>query len=170
VQFDFLVNHQEAMPTIGRWYFDRWDHRVPGRTVEYSISRLDHYLNADRIPFMLVAIEAGDIVATAQLKYREMEDLFPEKEHWLGGVYVAPESRGRGVGSRIADEIALRAPSYGVQTLHLQTEQLDGGIYARLGWTPAERAETRGFPVVVMERPVRQSAPGFIPLKLDLKK
>jgi GNAT superfamily N-acetyltransferase len=154
MQFDFLLNHMEAIQKIGQWYFDRWDRRIDGKTVDYTIGQLDKYLNDDRIPFMLVATERKNVIAVAQLKFREMEKLFPEREHWLGGVFVAPEYRGRGLGSKIAEEIAIRAPTYGVSTLHLQTEQLDGGIYARLGWRPVEQAETRGIPVLVMERAV----------------
>jgi GNAT superfamily N-acetyltransferase len=154
MQLGFLLNHREAIPKIGQWYFDRWDRRIDGKTVDYTIGQLDKYLNDDRIPFMLVATERKNVIAVAQLKFREMEELFPENEHWLGGVFVVPEYRGRGFGSIIAEEIAIRAPTYGVSILHLQTEQLDGGIYARLGWRPVEQAETRGRPVLVMERAV----------------
>ena len=34
-------------------------------------------------------MDQGQIVGSAELKYREMEDMVPEKEHWLGGVYLA---------------------------------------------------------------------------------
>ncbi len=80
------------------------------------------------MPFILVATEEAKILGAAQLKFREMKNIFREKEHWLGGVYVARQHRGHGIASQLAEAIATRAPSYGVNTLHLQTEQLDGGL------------------------------------------
>ncbi|MFQ6006412.1 MAG: hypothetical protein ACE5OQ_13020, partial [Woeseia sp.] len=50
------------------------------------------------------------------------------------------------------EQIATMAPTYGVQTLHLQTEAPDGGLYARLGWTPYAQVNNRGLNVLVMER------------------
>ena len=83
-----------------------------------------------------------------------MEDIYPDKLHWLGGVFVAPQYRGKGIGSTLAEHIARKAPSYGVKILYLQTEQLDGGLYSRLGWTPFEQVDNHGLRVLVMERHV----------------
>ena len=45
-----------------------------------------------------------------------------------------------------------------MRQLHLQTEQLDGGIYARLGWAPREQIEYRGIQVLVMENDLERQA------------
>ena len=152
VNFQYLIDCPEAVPTIGAWYFDEWGYLREGSTLDDSVDRVREYLNRDRIPFILVGWIEKDICAVAQLKYREMEDLFPEKEHWLGGVYVPEPHRGRGFGSRIANKIVELAPAHGVSTLYLQTERLDGGIYAKLGWRPVERVDNRGLEVLVMEK------------------
>jgi GNAT superfamily N-acetyltransferase len=154
MQFEFLINRRDAIPTIGRWYHQEWGFRLRGDTEEQCINALNDYLGSDKIPFILVATDQEEILGAAQLKFREMEDIFPEKEHWLGGVFVAPEHRGHRIGSRLAQEIAERAPSYGVRTLHLQTERLDGGLYRRLGWQPVTQVDNHGLNVLVMERQV----------------
>ena len=152
MKFEFLAHRQDAMPAISRWYHQEWGQRLHGETESDSMTRLATYLNVDKIPFILVATEQKTILGAAQLKYREMEALYPEKEHWLGGVYVAPEHRGRGIASRLVKEMASRAPSYGVSILYLQTEQLDGGLYASLGWQRMEEVTNDGVHVLVMER------------------
>ena len=43
--------------------------------------------------------------AFAQLKRREM-DIYPEREFWLGGVFVSPDTRGQGIGSALCGQIA----------------------------------------------------------------
>jgi GNAT superfamily N-acetyltransferase len=108
-------------------------------------------MNREEIPFILVATIDNELVGAAQLKYREMAEIFPDKEHWLGGVYIAASHRGQGYGAQIVEQIVNMAPSYGVETLYLQTPALDGGLYARLGWVPCTQVTNRGVEVLVME-------------------
>jgi predicted N-acetyltransferase YhbS len=86
-------------------------------------------------------------------------DIYPDREHWLGGVYVPTMYRDRRVGSRVVENVVERARLLNVSTLHLQTERLDGGMYGRLGWKEAERVTYRGREVLVMERTLVQVTP-----------
>jgi len=152
VEFSFLADRKDAVPTLAHWYFDQWGHLFEDETLERATERLQDYLNSDKIPFIRVATLDGHVVGAAQLKFREMAVMFPDKEHWIGSVYVSPKHRGHGIGSLLIEEIAAIAPRYGVTTLHLQTERLDGGIYARLGWMPIDQVRKFGTDVLVMER------------------
>ncbi len=152
IKFVFLADRVDAVPVLARWYYDEWGHLRPDNSLERTRARVRRYLNRDRIPFILLATSDDEVVAAAQLKLREMAEIFPDKKYWLGGVYVAPGHRGRGYGSIIAEQVAAMAPGYGVRTLYLQTPALDGGLYARLGWTPCARATNRGLDVLVMQR------------------
>ena len=152
IDFTFLADRTEAIPIISKWYFDKWGHLVEGDSIERTRDRIEDYLNRYEIPFILVATNGNDLVGAAQLKYREMAEMFPDKEHWLGGVYVAANQRGKGYGSQIVEQIVKLAPRYGVEKLHLQTEALDGGLYARLGWSPSAQVTNHGLDVLVMKR------------------
>ncbi|MCG6871230.1 MAG: GNAT family N-acetyltransferase [Gammaproteobacteria bacterium] len=153
MKFTLLADRPEAVPLVAGWYFGAWGHLVEGETREKAVERVGRVgLGRDQMPYILLAVEGEEVIGAAHLKYREMEELFPEKEHWLGGVYVAASHRGRGVASRLVEEIARRAPACGVQTLYLQTEALDGGLYHRLGWQPLIRVHHHGLDVLVMER------------------
>ena len=156
VEFIYLAERPEALPTVAAWYFDEWGHFHPGSTLEDAEERLQETLNNDRIPFIILALQNDEVVGAAELKYREMGDMFPDKEHWLGGVYVAPEHRGHGLGSMLANEIAGRAAAYGVSELHLQTERLDGGLYLALGWQPEQQVDNHGINVQVMVRHIKE--------------
>ena len=158
VEFAFLADRVDAIPTIARWYFDEWGHLVKGDSSERARDRVEGYLNRDEIPFILVVTNNNELVGAAQLRYREMAEMFPDKEHWLGGVYVAASHRGQGYGVQIVERIVEMAPRYGVETLYLQTQALDGGLYARLGWTPCAQVTNHGLDVLVMERPVHDQA------------
>lgn len=152
LEFMFLADRVDAIPTISKWYFDEWGHLSESDSIESTRDRMQDYMNRDEIPLILLATHDDQVVGAAQLKYREMADMFPNSEHWLGGVCVATGHRGLGYGSQIVEQIVKIAPRYGVQTLHLQTEALDGGLYARLGWTPYAQVNNRGVDVLVMER------------------
>ena len=150
MDFVFLADLEDAIPTIAGWYFAEWGH-LTKLSVDAIATKMHDALNRDRIPLFVLAVKDGELVGVAELKYREMP-IYPDKEHWIGGVFVPPAHRGKGIASGLAKRIAEIAGSLGVDTLHLQTERLDGGLYARLGWVPFERANHRGLDVLVMER------------------
>jgi GNAT superfamily N-acetyltransferase len=152
IEFAFLADRVDAMPVVAGWYRDEWGDLLQGGETDVAPDQLEAYLNRDEIPFLLIATKGDELVGAAQLKRHELIAQFPDRMNWMGGVYVVAEHRGRGYGSLIAERIATMAPEYGVQTLHLQTPALDGGLYARLGWSPVTRATNHGLDVLVMER------------------
>lgn len=151
MQLKLLADIPEAVPVLARWYFDEWGSHVEGNSLEATCERLHGKLNRDEAPLHIVAVEGDRPLGAAQWKIREM-DLYPQREYWLGNVYVSAEARGQGVASCLAEAVAQKACSQGVQVLSLQTERLDGGLYARLGWKPVEQVHHHGHDVLVMER------------------
>ena len=151
MEFVFLADRPEAVPLVARWYFDEWGYCDPDVTYEQTVDRLRSRVNRDRLPLGLLAVEGDDVLGVAMLKIREMS-IYPEREHWLGGVFVHPAARGRGLASGLCLRLLEIARSLGIETLHLQTERLDGGLYARLGWQGVESVQYCGDHVLVMEK------------------
>jgi predicted N-acetyltransferase YhbS len=150
MHFSLLADYPEAIPQIASWHFAEWGHlgRVAG-TDEIE-AKLRESLNRDTMPLSILAFDNDEIVGFAELKYHEME-IYPEKEHWLGGVFVPVEHRGKGVGCMVIRKSLDIARSLGISTIFLQTEQLDGGLYTGLGFVAVETVEYRGLEVLVME-------------------
>jgi GNAT superfamily N-acetyltransferase len=151
LKFVFLADKKEEIPKLAQWYFDEWGSYVEDSSVVSFTSKLNEYLNRGDIPLIILAIESGKVVGAAQLKFREMT-IYPDKEHWLGGVYVASSNRGKGIAAALVKQIEEVAINLGVRKLYLQTENLTGGLYARLGWQPIEFVNYRGVDVVVMHK------------------
>jgi hypothetical protein len=82
MQLRFLADHEQAIPIVANWYRQEWGHLEQGNTVQIAAQRLRDYLNKDKLPLIILAVEDGEVLGAAQLKYREM-DIYPEKEHWL---------------------------------------------------------------------------------------
>ncbi|MDH3713878.1 MAG: GNAT family N-acetyltransferase [Gammaproteobacteria bacterium] len=147
----FLADRPEAASTLARWYFDEWGHLAENNSVEKVLGKVAATINRDKAPLSILATDGNQIAGGAQLKMREMER-YPDYEFWPGNVFVQAEYRGRGVAASMAKEIARLAKSFGIPALYLQTQRLDGGVYARLGWKPVEPVNYRGVEVLVMKR------------------
>lgn len=154
MKLEYLADHPELLPIVAQWYFEEWGYLSEEKTLEQDIERLQAYLNKDKLPLMLLAVEEGALLGAAQLKFREMS-IYPEKEHWVGGVYVAEAHRGKGIARQILLALIAIAKSLKVETLYLQTEHLNGGLYGRMGWTPIEQVNYRGIEVLVMEKDIK---------------
>ena len=149
--FNYLADHKNFIPIIAKWYFDEWGHLMKDQNLEQATENLKIYLNSDKIPLMILAIKNDEPVGVAQLKYREMK-IYPEKEHWLGGVFVPKKHRGKGIASQVVQQIIDKAIELNVQVLHLQTENLNGGLYRKMGWLSIEQVYYDKVDVLVMKK------------------
>lgn len=148
-----LADRPQAIPRLARWYFAEWGHEIAGNSIEKEEEKLGQFLNQAQLPISVLAYEGDELLGAAQLKFREMS-IYPEKEHWLGAVYVAANHRGKGIAAKIIAEVLVIAKKHQVPTLYLQTEHLDGGLYAALGWQPEEKLVYEGIEVLVMKKPL----------------
>ncbi len=135
---------------LAQWYHMQWG-KEAGLSLEQELQRLNQPQDAGGFPHRIAAFHEGQLIGAVQLKRREMP-AFPQYEHWLGSVFVADSHRGRGLASHLVDEAVVQARQKGVRDLYLQTEALDGGLYARLGWQPIREADSHGYRVLVMVR------------------
>ncbi len=150
----YLADHPEFVPQIATWYFNQWGHEEPGGSVERTCKRLKSKLNRDQAPIPIIALAGGKLLGTAQLKIREME-IYPEREFWLGGVYVDAAARGQGVGELLVKRVEEISQRLKIQELFLQTKKLEGGLYAKLGWILVEQVVYQGAQVAVMRKDLR---------------
>lgn len=146
-----LANNESALPIIAKWYSDEWGYIGEGRSATELEQKLSDYLNHDKLPLIILAQDGDELLGAAQLRFHEM-DIYPERKHWLGGVYVASEHRGKGIGKSLVNAIIDKAKVLGVNSINLQTEDLSGGIYKPLGWQPVEQVTYHGIKVLVMEK------------------
>jgi len=153
IEFDLLANRKQYLPQLAQWYFDEWGELTQAASVYVVERRLHEYLNSDKIPLILLAIQAGELAGAVQLKFREMT-IYPDREHWIGGVYVAEKFRGKKLATTLVDRAIVLAQQMGAQALYLQTKRLDGGLYRKMGWRVTETVVYRGIAVAVMVKKI----------------
>lgn len=157
MKFELLADKPEAIDLVAHWYFEEWGRLNPDASVTSIARRLSQSMNRDKPPLLLLAVEDGAVLGAAELKVQEMA-IYPDKEYWLGGVFVAPHYRGRGIGAQLVERIILLAGKFGIEELWLQTERLDGGLYSVHGWQPFESICYRGANVLVMRKRIDTQA------------
>lgn len=153
LKFSYLADSPELVPQIIRWWHSSWADRM-GPDLARSEQQLRENLSVDSLPLHIVAFVDGEAAGSAALKEQELGSLYPDRQNWLGSVFVAEAFRGRGIASALSRQVIVLAKARLMRRLHLQTTSLDGGLYARLGWQPVERFEYRGEQTLLMQRPL----------------
>src|SRR4051812_31184465 len=97
MDFELIADRVEAIPIVAQWHFDEWGRLDPDSSFEKTCATISEWVNRDRAPLMLLAIEDEIVVGTAALKPHEMLSLFPDYGPWLGSVFVHPDYRKRSI-------------------------------------------------------------------------
>lgn len=143
-----LANCPHHLPTLARWHHAEWSELRGGQSLEACRRGLQEALDGDGLPVVVVAIEHGEVVGSAALVDQAMTT-HPEWTPWLAAVYVAPRSRGRGVGSRLVERIIDETDKRNFDELYLFTTTA-ASLYRRFGWTVVATETYNGFDVTVM--------------------
>ena len=153
MKLEYLADNLEFLPVLANWFFEEWGYLEKERTFKKEMDNLRKYLNKEKVPLILLAVENEELLGAAQIKYHEMS-IYPDKEHWLGGVYVSKNHRGKGIARQLIQELINIAVSLNIKKLYLQTQKLDGGLYRRMGWKPIEQVNYLNLDVLVMEKEI----------------
>lgn len=149
MQFEYLADHPQRVPQVIAWWHTVWADRM-GPDIDALEQQLLASLNREQLPIHILAMKNGQPIGTAALKLQELAELFPDKQFWLGSVFVAEPHRGEKIASALTHQIITLAQARGLPHLYLQTMHPSGGLYARLGWEPQERFIYRGAEMLLM--------------------
>jgi GNAT superfamily N-acetyltransferase len=144
-----LAEHPDAIPVLAAWVYDQWGHWMPPDTTPETLRReFSRRTVQGQIPETFVAVKDSEPVGTASLVVHDLaerKDLSP----WLAAVYVAPDSRNRGIGSALVRAVMDEAMAFGAEELYLFTPD-KMSFYSRLGWKVLEHRKHHGTDVTVM--------------------
>ena len=137
----------QHLERLAGWHHRQWGCLHPGAGIERVRAELQRHLGEAVIPSTFVARD-GDVLGSAAIVERDMRTR-PDDGPWLASVYVAPEARGRGVGTRLVRHVMQVARDTNVPELFLFTPDR-AGFYARLGWRVVSHETYQGSEVTVM--------------------
>ncbi len=142
MQISYLADIPDASAALIPGLLDHWRYIAPEETVESRQARFKAHLNRDELPIAWVAHSGDRVFGTAAIRIHDLpgrEDLTP----WLGGVFVLPAFRRRGIASALCRAVEEKARDLGFQRLFLFTLDQQS-LYKSLGWGPYQAANWRG--------------------------
>lgn len=152
VTIDYLGDHAELIPQLAEALQLQWREVWPERTLEWRIERLRAHMNRTSLPIGWVALDGAALLGTAALRSTDFVG-FEQLSPWLGGVFVLPDFRGRGVGAELCAQVEQAAAGMGVEKLYLGTFD-NQSWYQSLGWRLFEEATLKGRRCDVMWKPL----------------
>lgn len=149
---DLLADHPEYISILAPALVDHWRFASPEDTIAAREAKLREHTNRETFPLAWVAHVDGELLGTAALRLSDLpgrEDLTP----WLGGVFVMPKFRRRGIGSALCAAVESCARLGGIRTLYLFTLDQQH-LYSHLGWRVFERATWHGHVGEIMAKEI----------------
>jgi GNAT superfamily N-acetyltransferase len=143
-----LKDEPENLATLASWHQQEWSSFNPGESIEDRIFRMQPYLNKDFIPSTFIAKDI-DLSGSAAIVSQDMETR-PQLSPWLASVYVPPEKRGCGIGTKLVLHVMAQAKREGLSTLYLFTPDRQN-FYLNLGWSIIDVEQYRNQEVTIMQ-------------------
>jgi N-acetylglutamate synthase-like GNAT family acetyltransferase len=143
-----LKDEPVNLATLAAWHQQEWSSFNPGESIEERILRMQPYLNEDFIPSTFIAKDNG-LSGSAAIVSQDMETS-PQLSPWLASVYVPPEKRGRGIGTKLVLHVMAQAKREGIKTLYLFTPDRQG-FYLNLGWSIKNVEQYQKQEVTIMQ-------------------
>jgi N-acetylglutamate synthase-like GNAT family acetyltransferase len=148
MEVSYLEDHPEFIPVLAPAIVSHYRSIVPEENMKSRTAKLRSHMNKNRLPIAWVAHSNAEVFGMAALRVHDLEgreDLTP----WLGGIFVRPEHRRRGVASILCRTVEEKAWSLGFETLYLFTTDQQS-LYSRLGWELWQEDAWRGNRVDIM--------------------
>lgn len=122
----YLADRPEFIDQVAYWYWDEWHRHIEKWSLDYmkKIVRENH-CNKDKLNINMIALDKdGTPAATMTLFEDEYLPGWEHKKPWLGGLYVAPEHRNKGLAYRLSYTLMNKAMNMGFEEVFLFTKEI----------------------------------------------
>ncbi len=156
----FLKSVPHLAEPLGLYIYSEWKemYERQGKRSDDVVKTVKSRAVDTQIPCTLVALNNGELCGSVTLKVTEengVEGLSP----WLAGVFVLPQWRGRGIGSKLVDcAESVASEQFGVEKLYLYTSTATG-LYEKHGWETFKSIVSNGKTVNIMAKELRRKSP-----------
>jgi len=150
MRISYLADRPELAAQLIPGLLEHWSYIFPNQTAADRAAKFRAHLNRDKLPIAWVAHDGDTALGTAALRKFDLEgreDLSP----WLGGVFVLPSQRRRGVASALCRVVEGKAYDQGLSRLFLFTHGQEA-LYERLGWSTLEATMWHGHSCSIMSK------------------
>ncbi len=143
-----LQDEPENLAKLASWHQDEWSYLNPGENLTARITRMQSHLNNELIPSTFIAKDKTLLGSAAIISQDMKTD--PPLTPWLASVFVRPENRKQGIGSRLVLHVMTEARKEGVNILYLYTPD-QVSFYSKLGWSILDKRQYQDHDVTIMQ-------------------
>ena len=148
-----LRQRPEFFDTISSRVWQAW-WKQRGFPLKYIAGRLREHLDANPIPFALVAHDGPTFKGSTLVIDSDMDDR-PQYSPWVAAVWVDAEYRKQGVGAALIDHAAQTAFAVGIGRVYLCATRMKRDFYLKRSWTKIEEDVGEDLlTVMIRDRPV----------------
>lgn len=133
MEIRLLADSRDDAPQVAKWYYEQWEINNPDSSVEKITEKILLGAQRDQLPIAFVVHLDGQLVGAGEVKYRELPQ-YPGFNHWLDGVYVPSEHRGKGISTLLINFANNTAKECGVKDLYLRCEEHNVKLYEKYGY------------------------------------
>lgn len=140
IRIRYLAERPDVVSTLAEWFVAAWEPYYGANGPGDAETDLRGSMNRDQLPICLLAIDAaGSPLGTASLASASISH--PELSPWVTAFLVAPDRRGRGVGTALVAAVEAEARRLGFAKLYISTDAASS-IVRRHGWEAIDTAES----------------------------
>ncbi len=143
-----LCSAPQYLKILARWHHAEWSRFNPGENIQQRIERMQPCLENEFLPSTYIAT-SDKLLGSAAIVMSDMSTR-PELSPWLASVYVRPDDRNRGIGSKLVLHVMKQARNNGIETVFLFTPD-KAHFYMNLGWEIINIEQYHGQQVTVMK-------------------
>lgn len=136
------------IPLLAGWHHQEWSYLNPDLTVAQRAEWMQSYLSDGLVPSTFVALEE-QLLGSAAIIEHDLETR-PDLSPWLASVFVAPEHRCKGVGSKLVLYVMQKTKEAGIPVLYLFTPDKEH-FYQKIGWHTISNETYRGHLITIMQ-------------------
>jgi N-acetylglutamate synthase-like GNAT family acetyltransferase len=148
-RIEFLDAQRAAIPLLADWHHAEWGGYYDHWTHDVCQAELADHATRRTLPTTLVLLDAARVLGSVSLVLEDAPEFADEGSPWLASLYVRPDARGRGHGTRLVRAAIAHAAALDIDDLYLFTPD-HRAFYERLGWKPLVRTTLKGKPVDLM--------------------
>ncbi len=150
MHISYLADRPELAAQLIPGLLKHWRYVFPDHTAADRATRFRAHQNYETLPIAWIAHEGDAALATASLRTHDLEGR-EQLSPWLGGVFVQPQYRGRGIATALCKTVETKAASMGITCLYLFTHGQEA-LYERIGWERREGTVWHGHLCTIMAK------------------
>ncbi len=121
----YLADKPEFIETVARWYWEEWHRDIEKWSLDYVTELVGLCCNKNKLNINMIALtQNGEPAGAMSLLEDEFLPGWENKKPWLGGLYIAPKHRNKGLAYRLSYTLMNKAMNMGFDEVYLFTKEI----------------------------------------------